>query len=78
MRLRRNLPERASWRRWYDPQPHSWRAPHLVLGMGAAGAVAVFLAASGANLDTGGWRGAAVALAGAVVTFGLVAKISAA
>lgn len=40
----------------------------LILGLGAAGVVTGVLAASGANFDAG-WRGVALSMVGAILTF---------
>jgi hypothetical protein len=50
--------------------------PHLVFAMGAAGAAAAALVASGADLDAQGWRGAAVTLAGAIAAFVATAALT--
>ena len=52
-------------------QHHTEGSQAPVAGMAAAAGVATFLALSGADLDAG-WRGAALTLGGAVLSFALV------
>ena len=47
---------------------------NLILGIGAAGAVTGLMAASGANFDAG-WRGVALSLAAAILTFLVVGTL---
>lgn len=52
-------------------QRHTEGSLEPVAGMAAAAGAATFLALSGADLDAG-WRGVALTLGGAVLTFALV------
>lgn len=50
--------------------------PHLVFALGAAGAVAGLLVASGAHPHDAGWQGGALCFAGAVAAFVLTAAVA--